>query len=134
MFDYSCESIRDRVKDLRQIHKVNQKTLANYIETSLSTYQNHESHGVFTWEELGLIAEFFDESPYFLKYGTTDEELADLVNRYEAVRFSALQDVKFTVFDNLEEETEKIYRFTDFVTLEQEERDAIIKYVKSKNL
>ena len=134
MFDYSCESIRDRVKDLRQIHKVNQKTLANYIETSLSTYQNHESHGVFTWEELGLIAEFFDESPYFLKYGTTDEELADLVNRYEAVRFSALQDVKFTVFDNLEEETEKIYRFTDFVTLEEEERDAIIKYVKSKNL
>ena len=134
MFDYSCESIRDRVKDLRQIHKVNQKTLANYIETSLSTYQNHESHGVFTWEELGLIAEFFDESPYFLKYGTTDEELADLVNRYEAVRFSALQDVKFTVFDNLEEETEKIYRFTDFVTLEQEERDAIIQYVKSKNL
>ena len=134
MFDYSCESIRDRVKDLRQIHKVNQKTLANYIETSLSTYQNHESHGVFTWEELGLIAEFFDESPYFLKYGTTDEELADLVNRYEAVRFSALQDVKFTVFDNLEEETKKIYRFTDFVTLEQEERDAIIKYVKSKNL
>lgn len=134
MFDYSCESIRDRVKDLRQIHKVNQKTLANYIETSLSTYQNHESHGVFTWEELGLIAEFFDESPYFLKYGTTDEELADLVNRYEAVRFSALQDVKFTVFDNLEDETEKIYRFTDFVTLEEEERDAIIKYVKSKNL
>ena len=113
MFDYSCESIRDRVKDLRQIHKVNQKTLANYIETSLSTYQNHESHGVFTWEELGLIAEFFDESPYFLKYGTTDEELADLVNRYEAVRFSALQEVKFTVFDNLEEETEKLFNNND---------------------
>ena len=134
MFDSSRESIRDRVKDLRQIRKVNQKTLADYIEISLSTYQNHESQGAFTWDELGLIADFFDESPYFLKYGTTDDELADLVSRYESVKFSALHDVNFTIFDNFEEETEKIYRFADFVSLGEEERNAIIKYIKSKNL
>ena len=134
MFDISCESIRDRVKDLRKAHKVNQKTLAEYIEISLSTYQNHESRGTFTWNELFKIAEFFDESPYFIKYGTTDEELADFVQRYESAKFSAFHDVTFTVFDNFEEEAEKIYRFTDFVSLSKEERDAIIEYVKSKNL
>ncbi len=134
MFDNSCESIRDRVKDLRKAHKVNQKTLAEYIEISLSTYQNHESRGTFTWNELFKIAEFFDESAYFIKYGTTDEELADFVQRYESVKFSAFHDVTFTVFDNFEEEAEKIYRFADFVSLSKEERDAIIEYVKSKNL
>ncbi len=134
MFDSSFESIRNRVKDIRTIKKVRQDDLADYLNIKRATYQNHEAKGNFSWDELELIAEFFDISPFFLKYGVEDEELAQVVHKTKAITRSALSDTRFTIFDDLESELTQLKLFTDFACLDIEERNRIIEYVDKNNL
>ncbi len=134
MLDMLMESISNRIKDLRTIKKVQQSVLADYLGISRATYQNREKSGEFSWDEIALIADFFDESPFFIKYGLYDEELADIVHRVTSIKRSALEDFRFSIFDNLEEAYEKTGQVARFVALPSEDKDRIIDYVKSKNL
>ena len=134
MFDCTNESIRERIKDLRTIRKVRQEELADYLNIKRTTYQSHEAKGNFSWEELELIADFFDKSPYFLKYGVEDSELAEIVHRATSIKRSALSDNRFTIFDDLEEQLTYLKRFTDFVCLDKDEQQRIIQYIENKNL
>ena len=132
MFNNAPSSISERIKDIRITRKARQDELADFMEIKRSTYQNREKNGTFTWSEIKQIADFFDESPVFIKYGVYDEELFEIINKYETKRFSVLNDVRFTVFDDIAAMMEGTESFASFLSLPEDEKEDIYEYVNSK--
>lgn len=96
MFTPDNESVSERVKDMRKFGKVTQQDLALVLDIKRTTYQHIEAEGRFSWDQIELIADHFDVSPYFLKYGVTDEEIIELAHM---VRLPMrLNEPNFTVF------------------------------------
>ncbi len=127
MIDHNNEAVRERVQEVRG-NRVKQTDLANLLGLSRAAYQRLESAGNFTWEQLEVLGDFFDISPFFLKYGIYDEEFKEAL-KDKVIPFSVMQDTKFTVFEDLENnELARVGLFAKIISLEKEDRDRILRH------
>jgi hypothetical protein len=94
-------------------------------------YQLRESTGDFKWEEIELLADYFDVSPYFLKYGVEEDELKELSKHINSpMRF---REPNYTIFDNLEKLPEINDLYQSFMKLSPEDQKRIKRYIESQN-
>ena len=128
MFSNDPELVRDRVRDFRKLRKVTQQDLADYVGMTRGAFRSREADGNFSWEQIELIADFFDASPYFLKYGAEEEELHYLATIFKSR--GRLQQPQFTIFSNLNHEAELTELCLDFYRLNEEDQNRIQRYLE----
>ena len=131
MFSYDNESIRDRVRDLRTIGKDTQQDLAILLDIKRSTYQRIEGDGSFSWDQIEILADHYDVSPYFLKYGVTEEDIIELAHM---VRMPMrLNQPNFTVFTGpIKRHSDLLYE--QFLELSAEDRIRFDRLFATLNL
>ncbi|MEE0928377.1 MAG: helix-turn-helix transcriptional regulator [Acutalibacteraceae bacterium] len=131
MLSSDKELVKERIQDYRKIRRITQTDMAAYLNMKRGSYQFRESHGDFKWEEIEMIAELFDTSPYFLKYGFEEEDLKKLAKLLHAPH--RFHEPNYTVFDNLEQKPEIDRLFESFMNLSQEDQKRIKRYIESQN-
>ena len=121
--------IRERVVDLRKSIKLNQQEVANFLGLTRTAYVAREKEGSFSWEELKLLADLFDITPFFIKYGWENKDLIAIVSSIGSG--TVAREPGFTIFDDLDDKLKELGNYSIFVTLDKEEQDLIINYVNS---
>ena len=132
MFSINYTEIGDRVKDFRKSMKLTQQELAMYLNMKRGTYRVKETDGSFDWDEILQLADYFEASPIFLRYGVEDEELKVIAKIIrEKPIGSVLMQPKVTIFDDLEKYQEDTKLYISFLNLEQNEQNRILRYINS---
>ena len=119
--------IKERVVDLRKSIKLNQLEVANFLGLTRTAYVSREKEGNFTWPELKLLAELFDISPFFLKYGWENDDLIAIVSTIGSGNVA--KEPGFTIFDDLDDKLRELGNYSTFITLDKDEQKLIIDYV-----
>ena len=135
MFSVNNSDIKDRVCEFRNSSKLTQQDMAIYLGLTRSQYQNKESKGNFDWDTIVLLADFFNTSPYFIKFGVENEELR-VIKRIlnEKPVGTVLQQPNVTIFDDLEKYQEDTQLYLSFLNLDQTDQNRIIRYINSVDL
>ena len=131
MLSSDKQLVKERIVDYRKMRKVTQSDMAYYLNIKRGAYQFRESTGDFKWEEIEMIADFFDISPYFLRYGIEEDELRKLAKDMRTpMRF---HEPNYTIFNGLEKMPEVDKLLHSFNQLALEDQRRIERYIKSQN-
>ncbi len=131
MFSNDPEQIRDRIRDYRKLKKVTQQDLADYIGMKRGAFRSREAEGNFAWEDIELVAEFFETSPYFLQYGAEEDDLHALAKMLK-MRCS-LRQPEFTIFGDLNKQIEMNNLYLSFISLRSEDQKRIERFIDTNN-
>lgn len=130
MFSVNNSDIKDRICDYRKIHGVTQQELAIYLNLKRASYRIKESEGNFDWDETLQIADFFNVSPYFIRYGAEEFELKKIA-QFLKENNGALHQPDISIFDDIEEYKEDLRLYVSFLNLDKIEQKRIIKHIET---
>lgn len=130
MFSVNNTDIKDRICDYRKVFGVTQQELAIFLDMKRASYRVKESEGSFDWDETLRIAEFFNASPYFIRYGAEEEDIA-IIAKFLKENNGALHNPNVSIFDDVEQYKEDLRLYISFLNLDQSEQKRIIKYIES---
>ena len=75
MFSVNYDEIKERVCDFRKASKSTQQDVALYLNMKRASYRAKEADGTFDWDETVQLAELFNTSPVFIRYGVEDDDV-----------------------------------------------------------
>lgn len=134
MLRYDNESVKERICEFRKFCKATQADMAEYLGMKRTAYQRLETIGNFSWEHIELLADFFNVSPIFLRYGIEDHELRSISKMLKSGKATAFKDATFTIFDDLEEKENELSDYAAFISLSDIDKKRITDYMQENNL
>lgn len=132
MFSVNKNDIKDRICDYRKAFGITQQELAIFLDMKRASYRVKESEGSFDWDETVQIAEFFEVSPYFIRYGVEDEQLRTIA-KFLKSNNGALHAPNVSIFDDVDQYKEDMRLYISFLNLNTNEQKRIIKYIQANN-
>ncbi len=130
MFSVNNSDIKDRICDYRKVYGITQQELAIFLDMKRASYRIKESEGSFDWDETLQIAEYFNVSPYFIRYGVEEEQLR-LIAKFLKENNGALHEPNISIFDDVEQYKEDLGLFISFLNLDNNEQKRIIKHIEA---
>ena len=134
MIKYDTNAIHARVSDMRNIFRMSQADVADYLGLKRTTYRRREKEGDFLWEHIEQLAVLFTTSPIFIAYGIDDDELRTLAKMLKQPEPNAFSDTMFTFFDDLDEKEKELGNYASFLCLDEIERNRILRHILDNNL
>ena len=132
MFSVNYDEIKERVCDFRKASKSTQQDVALYLNMKRASYRAKEADGTFDWDETVQLAELFNTSPVFIRYGVEDDDVKVIAkilrNKPTGTR---LMQPKVTIFDDLEKYQEDTRLYLSYLNLDTNEQNRIIRYINS---
>ena len=132
MFSVNNNDIKERICDYRKVYGATQQDLAIFLDMKRTSYRAKEAEGSFDWDETVQIAEFFNVSPYFIRYGVEDEQLR-IIAKLLKNNDTALHEPNISIFDDIDQYKEDLQLFISFLNLDKIEQKRIIKYIEANN-
>lgn len=132
MFTVDNIQIKDRICDFRKATKATQQDLALFLDMKRASYRVKEAEGSFDWEETVQLADYFNVSPFFIRYGVEDEEICKIAKILK--NKGGLREPNITIFDDIETYKEDTKLFISFLNLEPSEQKRIERYIEANNL
>ena len=136
MFSVNLNDIKERVCDYRKTFGVTQQELAIFLDMKRASYRAKEAEGSFDWDETVQIADFFNVSPYFIRYGAEEDDfkaIAKILKSLDSVP-GRLREPNISIFDDIEKYKEETEIYVSFLNLDQTEQKRIIKHIETLNL
>ena len=121
MFSLDNKNVKERVQELRKNHKLTQQEMGISLDITRKSYGGKEASGNFNWEEILMLSDLFNISPYFLKYGAEYEDL--LVVSKIIKQQGGLRQANVMVGDDTQ-----IY--TSFLNLPKVDQTRILKHIE----
>ena len=131
MFSVNYNEIRERVCDFRKSLKATQQDLALYLDMKRGSYQSKEAEGSFDWEETIQLADYFNVSPLFIRYGVEDEQVKTIAKILNQSKMGTTLRQTYTIFDDLEKYKEDNDLYISFLNLDPSEQNRIIRYINA---
>ena len=132
MFSVNKNDIKERICDYRKVHGATQQDLAIFLDMKRTSYRAKEAEGSFDWDETVQIAEFFNTSPYFIRYGIEEEQLR-LIAKFLKDNDGALHEPNISIFDDIDQYKEDLQLVVSFLNLDKIEQKRIIKHIEANN-
>lgn len=132
MFSVNYDEIKERICDFRKASKSTQQDVALYLDMKRASYRTKEAEGSFDWEETVQLAELFNTSPVFIRYGVEDDGVKAIAKILrEKSSGIVLRQPRVTIFDDLEQYQENNRLYSSYLNLDKNEQDRILRYISS---
>ena len=132
MFTVNNTEIKERICDFRKAARATQQDLALHLDMKRGSYRAKEADGSFDWEETVQIADYFNVSPYFIRYGVEEEEIMTVSKILKS--HGGLRQPSYTIFDDLDKYKEDTRLYISFLNLDKTDQKRIIRYIEANNL
>lgn len=136
MFSINNKDIKERICEYRKTFKITQQELAIFLGLTRESYRAKEASGNFDWDSTVLIADFFNVSPFFIRYGAEDNDFITLAKVLKTIQpgITRLYQPKVSIFDDLEKYQEETMIYASYLNLDKTEQQRILKHIESLNL
>lgn len=132
MFSVNNNDIKERICDYRKVYGATQQDLAIFLDMKRTSYRVKEADGNFDWDETVQIAEFFNVSPYFIRYGVEEEQLR-IIAKFLKENDGTLHQPNVSIFDDIDQYKDDMRLYISFLNLDINEQKRIIKYIEANN-
>ena len=132
MFSVNNNDIKERICDYRKVYGATQQDLAIFLDMKRNSYRVKEADGNFDWDETVQIAEFFNVSPYFIRYGVEEEQLR-IIAKFLKENNGTLHQPNVSIFDDIDQYKDDMRLYISFLNLDINEQKRIIKYIEANN-
>ncbi|MBQ1187239.1 MAG: helix-turn-helix transcriptional regulator [Clostridia bacterium] len=136
MFSVNNNDIKERVCDYRKTFNTTQQDLAIFLGIKRASYRAKEADGNFDWDEIVQIADYFNVSPFFIRYGAEDEDfkvIAKILKEHGPF-MHRLREPNVSIYDDLEKYQEETQIYASFLNLDQAEQTRIVKQIENLGL
>ena len=134
MFSVNYNEIKERIADFRKAAKATQQDIALYLNMKRGSYRTKEAEGSFDWDEIVQLADFFNTSPIFIRYGVEEDELKVLAKILSKNNLGTRMRQTYSIYDDLDKAKEESRLYISFLNLDQNEQNRIIRYINSNDI